>query len=208
MSEMLHTFHFIQTVLYPAHKTEHILDWVIHWPDDQLFQSVDVSCDLSCNHFCMLINLADFVGSALVTDRTQTVPTDGQTSSPTPPFLQSPKAQYLASSCSFCTLLSCFHYVSHQSYANGIQLCCFSLPSDSHSALNTIEVCIGDIRDWMAQNKLKPNNDKMDSKRRKDSSLLNPPKYVKVYNTNITFTLTIQNLGFIDTVDMILDTKN
>lgn len=51
-------------------------------------------------------------------------------------------------------LLSCIqsHYVYHQSYVDDMQLYYSNSPAESHSAVNIIETCISNVKDWIAQN--------------------------------------------------------
>ena len=57
MLDMLNVFQFIQSVSQPTHKKNHILDWVMHRPDDHIVQSVLVSHALASDHFCVLFDL-------------------------------------------------------------------------------------------------------------------------------------------------------
>ena len=99
------------------------------------------------------------------------------------------------------------HSLSHQSFADDTQLYSSSSPDQLSSTLETVQDCVLDVKQWMTDNKLKLNDDKTEAilfrKKSTDSSVL--PKSIKICNSDISFSDSARNLGFIVSSDMSLD---
>ena len=57
MVELLDSFNIDQMIDKPTHNRGHIIDWVLHRPDDCLVKSAIVTEELSSDHFCVICEL-------------------------------------------------------------------------------------------------------------------------------------------------------
>jgi hypothetical protein len=100
------------------------------------------------------------------------------------------------------------HTVSSQSFADDTQLYEFTSPDQTPAIVRSIQTCIVDVKLWMTQNKLKLNDDKTEAlllKKKSAKSANDQPVSIKVGTTDITFTSSARNLGFMISSDMSLD---
>ncbi|KAK7108618.1 hypothetical protein V1264_016319 [Littorina saxatilis] len=100
------------------------------------------------------------------------------------------------------------HSVLNQSFADDTQLYKPSPPAETHSAIQTIQTCITDVKSWMIDNKLKLNDDKTEVLlcKKKNTTFPSPqPVSVQVGDTDILFSPSARNLGFTLSSDMTLN---
>jgi hypothetical protein len=99
--------------------------------------------------------------------------------------------------------------VENQSFADDSQLYKSTTPMLIDSAVQTVENCITDIRSWMTINKLKLNDDKTEAllihKHNASSSLSPLPTSLRVGTTDIHFSASARNLGYILSDDLALN---
>ena len=70
--------------------------------------------------------------------------------------------------------------ISHHMYADDSQLYDSESRENISSTIHNMEDCIGEIKVWMAQNKLQLNEDKTEAMLVASSSLHNPPQSITV----------------------------
>ena len=58
MVELLEVFNINQIINKPTHNRGHIIDWVLHRPDDNIVKSATVTEELSSDHFCVICELS------------------------------------------------------------------------------------------------------------------------------------------------------
>ena len=51
--DLFHIFNLVQSVNLPTHTHGHILDWIIHRPDDKILLYSSVSNELTSDHFTL-----------------------------------------------------------------------------------------------------------------------------------------------------------
>ena len=99
--------------------------------------------------------------------------------------------------------------VESQSFADDTQLYKSTAPSLIDSTVKTVENCINDIKLWMTLNKLKLNDDKTEAllihKHNTSSSLSSLPTSLTVGTTDIHFSSSARNLGYILSDDLSLN---
>ena len=88
------------------------------------------------------------------------------------------------------------HSCPHQFFADDTQLR-RSCSLEHDDTRNTLQTCISDITDWMAENKLQLNADKTETDRFFNSSKLKLlPAPLSICQATISFSDTVRNLGF------------
>ena len=98
--------------------------------------------------------------------------------------------------------------IKNQSFADDTQLYRSSKPSDVTESIKNIETCIQGVKGWMGENKLKLNDDKTEVllfHSKKSFSRISKPDHLQVGSSNISFSPSARNLGFIISEDMSLD---
>ena len=92
------------------------------------------------------------------------------------------------------------HSVKSQSFADDTQLYTHTDPSNMDSAVQLLQECIGEVKSWMTLSKLKLNDDKTEALlfcNNKSRSTLSLPKSIQVASSDILFTTSTRNLGYI-----------
>ena len=97
--------------------------------------------------------------------------------------------------------------ISNQSFADDTQLYGSSKPEHALHTINSLENCIHGIRGWMLENKLKLNDEKTEAILFHAKSLLTDslPSSITVGTSQIDFSTSARNLGYIITDDMSLN---
>ena len=98
--------------------------------------------------------------------------------------------------------------IKNQSFADDTQLYRSGRPSDITDSITDLETCIQDVRKWMIDNKLKLNDDKTEAllfHTKKSLSQIPKPDSILVGNSDISFSTSARNLGYIISEDMSLD---
>ena len=90
------------------------------------------------------------------------------------------------------------HSIFHHSYADDTQLQNSATPDRLPNLIDSMRLCIDDIKDWMTDNKLKLNDDKTEvmiiSSSRMSTALLIPESF-DIGNGSVPFSDTVKNLG-------------
>ena len=90
------------------------------------------------------------------------------------------------------------HSILHHSYADDTQLQNSATPDRLPNLIDSMRLCIDDIKDWMTDNKLKLNDDKTEvmiiSSSRMSTALSIPESFV-IGNGSVPFSDTVKNLG-------------
>ena len=89
------------------------------------------------------------------------------------------------------------HSILHHSYADS-QLQNSATPDRLTDLIDSMRLCIDDIKDWMTDNKLKLNDDKtevMIISSSRMSTALSIPDYFDIGNASVPFSDTVKNLG-------------
>ena len=108
------------------------------------------------------------------------------------------------------TPLTCLiekHSIHHEMLPDDIQLNHSELPEHYSDLVHSLQDCVKDIGLWTEENKLKLNNDKIEAIRFLSSSsntTLPHPQTISLGNTNVEFSGTVHNLGFISDSDLSL----
>ena len=90
------------------------------------------------------------------------------------------------------------HSILHHSYADDSQLQNSATPDRLPDLIDSMWLCIDDIKDWMTDNKLKLNDDKtevMIIASSKMSTALSIPESFDIGNASVPFSDTVKNLG-------------
>ena len=91
-------------------------------------------------------------------------------------------------------------------FADDTQLNLSESPENYSDLVRSLQDCVKDIGLWMEENKLKLNNDKTEAIRFLASSFINTtlphPHTVSLSNTNVEFSGTVRNFGFIIDSDL------
>ena len=109
----------------------------------------------------------------------------------------------------YTTQLTCLfekHSIRHEMFADDTQLNLSESPENYSDLVRSLQDCVKDIGLWMEENKLKLNNDKTEAIRFLASSFINTtlphPHTVSLSNTNVEFSGTVRNFGFIIDSDL------
>ena len=100
------------------------------------------------------------------------------------------------------------HAVENQSFADDTQLYKSTHPSLVDSAVQTVQDCIVDVKSWMTFSKLKLNDDKTEAlliHKHKNLSASALPNSLQVGSSDIQFSSSARNLGYILSDDMSLN---
>ena len=137
-------------------------------------------------------------------DRSQYVSVNNLSSSPSPLLFGVPQGSVLGPALfvMYTTPLSSIiqqHAVNHQLFADDTQLQQSCKPTDIHTLTHTLENATIDIKSWMSNNMLKLNDDKTEALLFSSSASLTSslPSSITVGSSDISFTNTARNLGFI-----------
>ena len=98
--------------------------------------------------------------------------------------------------------------IQNQSFADDTQLYRSSKPSDTQTAISELQNCIHGIRGWMTNNKLKLNDEKTEAllfHTKSSFSSNQKPSSILVGNSDISFSSSARNLGYMISNDMTLD---
>ena len=90
------------------------------------------------------------------------------------------------------------HSILHHSYADDSQLQNSATPDRLPDLIDSMRLCIDDIKDWMTDNKLKLNDDKtevMIISSSRMSTALSIPESFDIGNASVPFSDTVKNLG-------------
>ena len=90
------------------------------------------------------------------------------------------------------------HSILHHSYADDSQLQNSATPDRLPDLIDSMRLCIDDIKDWMTDNKLKLNDDKtevMIISSSRMSTALSIPDSFDIGNASVPFSDTVKNLG-------------
>ena len=90
------------------------------------------------------------------------------------------------------------HSILHHSYADDSQLQNSATPDRLPDLIDSMRLCIDDIKDWMTDNKLKLNDDKtevMVIASSRMSTALSIPESFDIGNASVPFSDTVKNLG-------------
>ena len=90
------------------------------------------------------------------------------------------------------------HSILHHSYADDSQLQNSATPDRLPDLIDSMRLCIDDIKDWMTDNKLKLNDDKtevMIISSSRMSTALSIPDSFDICNASVPFSDTVKNLG-------------
>ena len=99
--------------------------------------------------------------------------------------------------------------IQNQSFADDTQLYRSSKASNSQAAINELQNCIHGIRGWMSKNKLKLNDEKTEAllfHTKSSFTTSQKPASILVGQSDIDFSPSARNLGYMITDDMSLDT--
>ena len=91
-----------------------------------------------------------------------------------------------------------YNYLNFRSYADDTQLQNSASPDRLPNLIDSVRLCIDDIKDWMTDNKLKLNDDKtevMINSSSRISTALSIPVYFDIGNGSVPFSDTVKNLG-------------
>jgi hypothetical protein len=100
------------------------------------------------------------------------------------------------------------HAVLNQAFADDTQLYGSSPPSEVNSTITNMQHCISDVRTWMADHKLKLNDDKTEAlliHSGRSFSKVDKPTSIRVGHADISFSPQARNLGYFITDTMTLD---
>ena len=99
--------------------------------------------------------------------------------------------------------------LSDQSFADDTQLYTSCKPKDTQHAIQTMQACITEIKCWMTEHKLKLNDDKTEAllihNPRSFSSTNPKPSSLLVCSSEVSFSSSARNLGFILSDNMTVD---
>ena len=90
------------------------------------------------------------------------------------------------------------HSILHHSYADDTQLQNSATPDRLPNLIDSMRLCIDDIKDWMTDNKLKRNDDKTEVMITSSSRMyttLSIPESFDIGNGSVPFSDTVKNLG-------------
>ena len=98
------------------------------------------------------------------------------------------------------------HSIRHEMFADDSQLNHSESPENYSDFVRSLQDCVKDIGLWMEENKLKLNNDKTEAIRFSSSSSISTtlphPQKISLSNTDVEFSGTVRNLGFIFDSDL------
>ena len=85
----------------------------------------------------------------------------------------------------------------HHKFADDTQLHQSSTPSDFHSLIVAVQLCVDYVGRWLAGNRLKLNNDKTDALlvRSRERVSVSQENHLRVRNNNTSFKVRVKNLG-------------
>ena len=83
-----------------------------------------------------------------------------------------------------------------QHFADDSQIHRSCQPSDIDQTVLNVQDCVSDIRYWMIDNKLQPNEDKTEAMLFDSSELHDAPASLSIWQTTVTFSDSDRNLGF------------
>ena len=219
-----------QSAYRPNHCTESALIKVtsdilraLDGGDVSLLSLLDLSAAFdTIDHHILLQRLTSLYGisgtvlhwlSSYLSDRTQTVMIDEHTSKSSPLSFGVPQGSVLGPvlfilyTKPLSSLLQT-HSVKHQSFADDTQLYDSVRPSQAHAAVQTVQTCITEVKQWMSENRLKLNDDKTEALllcKKSDRSSNTLPQSLQVGSATISFSSHARDLGFIVSSDMSLD---
>ena len=100
------------------------------------------------------------------------------------------------------------HSIKNQSFADDTQLYHSSHPKFVNNSITSISACFSDIKQWMYNHKLKLNDEKTEAlliHSKSSFSNLDQPSSILIGSSDIPFSKTTRNLGYIMTDDMSSD---
>ena len=231
--DYLHTHSLLspnQSAYRPAHSTETALLRVtndiltaLDRGDVTFLTLLDLSAAFdTIDHFLLYHILSHnygISGTALtwfknyLTDRTQSVNINNTTSSSTPLSFGVPQGSVLGPIL-FIMYTQPLHALiqrnslSDQAFADDTQLYQSCNPKHTDQALQTMQACISDVKSWMTDHKLKLNDDKTEAlliHTRHSFTRTPKPSSLLVCSSDIPFSSSARNLGFILSDDMTVD---
>jgi hypothetical protein len=151
--------------------------------------------------------------SSYLTDRTQSVTVDGYISSPVSIRFGVPQGSVLGPILfvlytSPLTAVIDRYSVLHHSYADDSQLQKSASPAEIPELIQSMQDCIGGVKSWMSENKLKLNDDKTEVMLVSSTQMshrIPQPASMTVGNATVAFSSSVYNLGV--TLDNHLEMK-